>query len=197
MLAALLPVAGTLGVLGAMRVAAARGELRALAAIGVEPQRAAAGAVAGGAALGMIGPVVAALGIGDLAALFPRPVAVRTWVVDGDGLRELALGVRVGAGGVLSLEAPAHDAESALPHAAMSFAVAALAVAAVVCPVWVATAEGGSPWRRAAVGAGAILTAVAAFQAVGAGRLPAVGLLAAPLVLLIDAATARYRARAR
>src|SRR5262245_23971682 len=101
MLAALLPVAGTLGALGAIRVAAARGELRALAAIGVDPWRVSAGAVAGGASVGVLGPLAAALGVGDLAALFPRPVAARRWLVDGDGLRELALGVRVGARGVL------------------------------------------------------------------------------------------------
>ncbi|MFT3770887.1 MAG: hypothetical protein QM820_36170 [Minicystis sp.] len=196
MLAALSPVAGTLGTLGATRVAAARGELRALAATGVDPWRATAGAAAGGALLGLVGPLVAALGIGDLGALFPRPVAARRWIVDGDGLREIALGLRLGARGVLSLSAPLPGAAGALPAAAPLLAVGALAAAAIVCPVWVA-AGGGSGWRRAAVGVAAGVAAVAAFQAVAAGRLSAAALLVAPLVLLIDAAAARYRSRAR
>ncbi|APR78340.1 Hypothetical protein A7982_03687 [Minicystis rosea] len=196
MLAALSPLAGLLGTLGAMRVAAGRGELRALSAIGVDPWRAMAGAMAGGAVVGLVGPAGAALGIGDLAALFPRPAAARHWVVDGDGLRELTLGIRVGAHGILSLETPLPSAGSGLPPSAPALAIGALAVAAVVGPAWVVAAGGSTRWRAVA-GVVAVVAALASFQAVAAGRLSPVTLLTAPLVLLIDAAAARYRARAR
>jgi hypothetical protein len=196
MLSALAPVAGTLGTLGAIRLAAARGELRALAALGADPLRAGAGAAAGGALVGVLGPAGAALGLGDLAALFPRPLAARRWLVDGDGLREPSLGIRVGAHGVLSIEAPQPAAGSTLAASALPLAVAMLAAAAIACPVWIAATEGGSPWRRAAVGGAAIVAAIGSFQAVAAGRAAPVVLLTAPLVLLIDALITRYRARA-
>jgi hypothetical protein len=195
MLAALAPVAGTLGTLGAARLAAARGEVRALAAIGVTPERAAAGAVTGGALVGVTGPAAAAIGIGDLAALFPRPALGRHRIADGDGLRELALGIRVGPHGAVTLGAPVASTAVALPGSATAFAIAALAAAAVVCPVWIAAA-GGPPLRRGAVFTAAVVAAIGAFQAVAAGRLPPAALTAAPLVLLIDVAAARYRARA-
>jgi hypothetical protein len=193
MLAALAPVAGALGTLGAARLAAARGEVRALAALGVTPGRAAAGAAVGGALVGVLGPVAASLGIGDLSALFPRPALARRWAVDGDGLRELSLGLRVGPHAAITISAPGASPAGALPGSAAAFAVAALAAAAVACPVWIAA--GGPSWRRAAAFAAAVVAAIGAFQAVAAGRLPPVVLLAAPALLLIDAAIARYRAR--
>lgn len=98
----------------------------------------------------------------------------------------------------MRLEAPGHaaaGAAGAITSAATPLAVVMLAAAALVCPAWIAVAEGGSPARRLAVGTIAILTAIAAFQVVAAGRAPAGALLAAPLILLLDAATARYAAR--
>ena len=195
--AALGPVAGTLGAVGAMRLAGARGELRALAAVGVEPLRAVRGAVAGGVAMGLLGPLAAASGLSNLAALFPRPAGARRWIVDGAGLHETTLGLRVGPHGLFAVETSSTPTPpwGALPGSAAAFAVAALAGAAIVCPLWFAAAEGSSPGRRAAVGALGVMGAIAAFQLVAAGRVPPAALLAAPLGLLIDVAAARYGAR--
>src|SRR4051794_3052746 len=58
MVAALLPIAGSIGAIAAIRIAERRGELCALAAIGVDPVRAVRGAVLGGVVLGLIGPLL-------------------------------------------------------------------------------------------------------------------------------------------
>jgi hypothetical protein len=195
MLSALAPVAGTMGTLAALSLSAARGELRALAAIGVAPGRASAGAVTGGVMVGLAGPTAAGIGLGDLAALFPRPPVAHRWIVDGDGLRELGLGVRVGARGALALDPPHPASAGALPPAAVLGAVVMLAAAALVCPAW--AAGQGPARRRAAVAVAAVALSVGAFQGVAAGRLPAAALLAAPLLLLLDGAAARYGARPR
>jgi hypothetical protein len=196
MTSALAPLSGALGTLAAVRLAAARGELRALQSLGVEPARSVLGAIAGGIAAGIAGPLAAAAGLADLAQLFPRPLAARSWITDDAGiLHEITLGLRVGPGGALALEAP-RAVVAALPAGAAALAIVALALAAIVCPVWIA-AVGVSPVRRAGVGAAAVGAAIAAFQGVAAGRVPAALLVVAPLVLLSDATIARRSARPR
>jgi len=184
MTAALAPLCGALGTLAAARIAAGRGELVALAAVGADPRRAVLGAVLGGIGVGLLGPLAAGLGLADLDALFPRPGA-RAWVTDAAGLHETTLGLHIGLHGELALEAP-RAMISGLPAGAMAFALAALAATALAGPAWLA-APMGSPARRAGVGGAAAAMAIVAFQAVAAGRAPAFVLVAAPLVLLADA----------
>jgi hypothetical protein len=192
MTAALAPLAGALGALVALRGAESSGEVRALAAIGVDPWRAARGAVLGGVAVGGVGVLVVASGLGDLGVLFPR-LATRSWFTEGDGVRELSLGLHVAPGGLLSIETrrvAVAVAASMLPR--NTLALATLAVAAVAAPAWIA-APTCSLTRRLAVGAAAMSSAIVAFQAVAAGRLTPVALVAPPLLLLGDALVARYR----
>lgn len=197
MLSAIAPVAGGLGAFATVRIAAARGELRALAAIGVDPVRATAGAAAGGVLSGVLGPLVAALGAADLGGLFPRAGDARTWIPDAGGMLEPTLGVRVAAGGVLSLVTPSRLADTTLPASAAPLAVAVLAALAVIAPLWIIAAEATSPWRRTAVLVAAAVLAIGGFQGVAAGRAPPMILVAAPLLLFLDAALARYRPRPR
>jgi hypothetical protein len=196
MTAGLAPVAGALGALGAIRVAAGRGELRALAAIGAEPGRVVLGAAIGGAAVGLAGSLLGASGFADLAPLFPQPIAERAWIARDGGLCEAALGLCVDAGGMLSIAA-AHPARaaSAIPATARPLAALALGAAALSCPAWIAAPEAGPLARRTAVGAAAVAAAIVGFQAVAAGRAPPAVLGAAPLILVIDTAIARYLAR--
>jgi hypothetical protein len=196
MTAALAPLCGAMGTFTAARVAAARGELRALAAIGVEPVRAVLGAVAGGCAAGLLGALVAASGRAELDPLFPRPLAARTWVAEGGALHEIALGLRVGVDGELALEAP-RAAVAALPAGVTTFTIVALAVAAFACPAWIAAPPAASPARRAGVGAVSAGVAIAAFQGVAAAHLPVAALVVAPLILLSDVVIARYLGRLR
>ncbi len=143
--------------------------------------------------MGLSGTGVAGTGLADLEALFPREVAIRQWTVEGGGLREATLGLRIGAHGELMMEVPRAVA-GRLPAGATGFALAALVAAAVGCPAWVAVA-GGSVARRAAVGTVAVAVAIVAFQGVAAGRVPAWVLVVAPLVLMGDAVLTGARAR--
>jgi hypothetical protein len=193
MSAALAPICGALGTLAAVEVAAARGELLALAAVGVAPARAVAGAMLGGVAVGLSGPALVLAGLADLGALFPREAAARHWTPDRDGIVEATLGLRVGADGGLTL-LPAAAAPTGLPPAAATFALLAIALAALVVPAW-ATAARASARRSAVLGGLAAATAIVAFQGVGAGRLPAWVLVAAPVVLAIEAIARSRRVR--
>ncbi len=192
MVAALLPVAGSLGAFAAIRIAEGRGELRALFAIGVDPVRACRGAVTGGVALALIGPLLAASGLADLEGLFPRPMVPRLWIADGAGMLERTQGLRLDPGGALTLVTPLGEL-AAQPHAPRLFTALSLALAALAGPAWIAAPR--PPRARAIIVGLVVLTAIVAFQAVAAQRLPPIALLAAPLLLLIDAARARYLAR--
>lgn len=195
MVAALLPVAGSIGALAALRIAEGRGELRALAALGVDPVRAARGAILGGVALAIVGPALAASTLADLSGLFPQPVSVRLWIADGAAMRELTQGFRLDPGGGLSLFAPAPLADPIAVGrgAPLVCTVAALGLAAIGGPTWIATPR--PLLERSLVGTLTLLLAIVAFQGVAAGRLPPALLLGAPLLLLIDSARARYLAR--
>jgi hypothetical protein len=97
--AALAPVAGGMGALAAARIARSRGEARALEALGAHPLRALAGAVVGGALLGLAGGAVVVSGVADLEPLFPRPAEARVWLEDPEGgMRERSLGIRLALG---------------------------------------------------------------------------------------------------
>jgi hypothetical protein len=201
MASALGPIAGAVGALAAIRIAAGRGELRALAAIGVEPARAVRGAILGGVLLAAIGPALAASGVADLGGLFPRPAAARVWIADEDGMTELTQGLRIERGGAVARVAATGGEAPALPAGSTVLTVIALAIAAAGVPLWTAAAAawGGSAGPaarlRVVVGVAALVLAIVAFQAVAAGRLPAAALVGAPLILFLDGAAARYRAR--
>jgi len=199
MAAALAPIAGAVGALGAIRLAASRGELRALAACGADPVRAARGAIAGGVLLAALGPMLAASGVADLGGLFPRPAAARVWIASEGGMTELTQGLRVDRGGVPT-RVPASVREApTLPAGAALFTVIALGIAAAAVPLWTAAAAawgvGPVATIRLPIGVAALLLAIVAFQAVAAGRLAPALLIGPPLILFLDGARARYRAR--
>jgi hypothetical protein len=198
MAAALGPIAGAVGALGAIRIAAGRGELRALAACGANPVRAVRGAILGGVLLAALGPALAASGAADLGGLFPRPTAAHVWIASEGGMMERTQGLRVDRGGVVTrVAASAHEAP-ALPAGATLFTVIALGIAAAAVPLWTAAAAGwGAGFVaaiRVAVGVLALLLAIVAFQAVAAGRLAPALLIGPPILLFLDGARARYRA---
>lgn len=185
MIAALGPVAAGLGAFGAARVARDRGEIAALAAIGVDPRRAVAGAAVGAMAVAALGALVAIAGAADLSALFPRPSEPRVWIVEGDRLIERSLGIEVDASGSLTLLPPAPN-EAPLPRHARSFAALSILLLAIGCPLWAARFGVIPLLRRAAPAAIALALTLVAFQAVAAGRAPAWTLLVGSLVLLFS-----------
>jgi hypothetical protein len=192
MTAALSPLVGALGASWAVRIARARGELLALAAVGADPGRAIFGAVLGGTAIGAIGALVASSGYADTSGLFPQ-VAARVFLPEGAGLYEPTLGLHLGPGGALSIEA-GREAAAGLSAGTEAFTRVALAAAALACPAWVVEPQ-LSLARRVSVGAGALAAAIVVFQGVAAHRFPPPLLLLAPLLLLTDVALARYGSR--
>jgi hypothetical protein len=192
MTAALAPLVGALGAFWAVRIADARGELLALAAVGADPGRAVIGAVLGGTAIGVVGALVVSSGYADTSGLFPQ-VTARVFLPDGEGLYEPSLGLHIGPSGVLSIEA-GRAAAAGLSPGADAFTRIALFTAALACPAWVVE-PALSRARRASVGAVALAAAIVVFQGVAARRFPAPLLVLAPLLLLTDVALARYRSR--
>jgi hypothetical protein len=199
MAAALAPIAGAVGALGAIRLAAGRGELRALAAIGADPVRAARGAIVGGVILAALGPALAVSGAADLGGLFPRPAAAHVWIASEGGMTELTQGLRVEPGGAIARVSASAREAPVLPAGAALFTVAALAIAAIGVPLWTAAAAawgaGSAALSRVGIGVLALLLAIVAFQAVAAGRLPPALLIVPPFILFLDGVGARYRAR--
>ncbi|MDI1449168.1 hypothetical protein [Polyangium sp. 6x1] len=191
--AALAPVAGGLGALAAARIARARGEARALEALGAEPSRVMRGAVLGGAIVAAIGPALVIAAVADLDPLFPRPAAPSVWIVEADGgMRDAIRGTRLGPGGALEVAARAPEAPSGTPLGERRAAVGiALVILAFAAPLG-ATREGGSS-GRAAFAVLLVVAMIAAFQLAAAGRASAFVVCVPPLVLLAQALVPRYR----
>lgn len=204
MWAAVAPVLGALGTFATVRIAIARGEIGALAALGVDPARAARGAAIGGAIAGLAGVLVTASGRADLEALFPRPPEARAWTAEGDrALFEATLGIRVDAGGDVTFAGePEASIKTVTSGAAKEATIATIGLAALVCPMWVVEglsarnppARGRRVFRRGMVALVAAAMLIAAFQVVAAARASPVWLLASPLLLLADTVFMRYRA---
>lgn len=193
--AMLAPLSGALGAFGASRLARARGELRALEAIGVHPARAPFGATIGGALVGFVGTIVVLAGVADLEPLFPRPVESASWVeTEGGGMREVTRGVLVGRGGSLAVEPPSEVAsdraiaEQEDRRRAVSLALLLLSLSAPL-----AATRADSSARRLASLAAIGLALIAAFQLVAARRAVVWIVCAPPLALLANALAARYR----
>lgn len=190
--AALCPVSGALGTFGASQVARARGEARALAALGVHPSRALLGAVIGGALLGFVGTSVVVSGVAELAPLFPRPVEASIWEPDSAGaMVERRRGLVLRPGGELEvrevLPARERDRSGADRRAAVSVALLCLSIAAPLSSI-----RPSVSFARLSFLVALLLLAIASFQLVAAGLLPAFGVCVSPLLLLANAFAARY-----
>ena len=191
--AALAPAAGGIGALTAARIARARGETRALEALGADPFRVMRGAVLGGAIVAAIGPALVLADVADLEPLFPRPAAPSVWIGEPDGgMRDAIRGTRLGPGGALEVAARASEASAGAPvgerRAAVGIALVLLAFAAPLG----ATRDGGSS-GRVAFAVLLVVAMIAAFQFVAAGRASAFAVCVPPLVLLAHALVSRYR----
>ncbi len=192
--AALAPAAGAIGALAASRIARARGETRALEALGARPSRVLVGAVIGGAIVAAIGPALVFVSIADLEPLFPRPATPSAWVAEPNGgMRDGATGTRLGPGSALEVAQRSPEVALEVPlgerRVAVGFALVLLAIAAPLA----ATKADASPGRGAIVLL-LVVAMIAAFQLVGARRVSAFAVCVPPLVLLAHALVSRYRA---
>jgi hypothetical protein len=203
----LTPACAAIGVWVALAPAAARGEGRALAAIGRSRLQVAAAAVLGAAAVCAVaaGFLLASRHV-DASGFFPTVLHGTDWRWDGEAFVNRARGVFVTAEGAPEklAAAAAEDASvpGSLPPFARAAAALAMAIAGVAMPLLVAHAMLTRPVDRrfgrddgkalAAAGV-AVAASVVLFQAAAARLLPAMlGML--PPMLLLAYAVQRYRA---
>ena len=210
----LTPGCAAVGTWAALAPALARGEKRALEALGRSPARTGLAAAIGASAVALVAALaVAGLQGVDVAGFYPTAARARAWHWDGQGFVDEVRGIAVDAEGTPHRASPAPGAPSGigavtlLPPHARAAAALALAAAGMAFPLLVARAMLRSrfPSRRALRPPGAsrlpadtlVASAVVAaslvlFQAAAARRSPAL-LAAAPPVLLVAFALHRYR----
>jgi hypothetical protein len=185
-LAGLSSLAGGGGAFLALAQARARGEARALSAIGLPPARTAFGAVTGGAVVGLFGAALGLVPGVDLTPLFPHALPLGAgWVFDEGVWLDHASGLRVANdGAVTALAVGSNGNGGVLAGAPVAATIAALALAALAVPLW-ATAQGPTP-RRAGVSFVVASAVVFVFHLVAAHRIGAMMLVVPPLLLLAD-----------
>lgn len=169
-LSALAPLLVAVSVLGVAGHARSRGELAALAALGLSPWRAARGAACAGLFAAAV--VLAALVSpwADTSSLFPVVHPPLDWAVDALGSAARASGAVVLADGSITLAAVIPGATSVAPGALA--ALACVAPLALVVPYWAVTPM--SPRTRVGSLAATGALAIGAFHLVAAARvLPA------------------------
>ncbi|PIE06244.1 MAG: hypothetical protein CSA75_00555 [Sorangium cellulosum] len=185
------PLLGAVGALLANSQARRRGESLALAASGVHPSRACAGALAGVVMIGMAGATMLWAGVGELDGLFPRVEHTQwTWLPSQGQWEMEGGGVRVNAEGLTLRQGARPRAPWIVPREPVGATVAWMTLVLVD---WVREEIGG--WQRLALAVLSGGIGIAAFHLVGANQVCSWMLLVIPLPLLIQAWTQRTRRR--
>jgi hypothetical protein len=204
----LTPLCAAFGVWAALVPVRARGEARALQALGRSPAQVVAAAIAGAATIAVVAAVAigAARGV-DVAGFYPTATHTRTWEWRDNAFVDRVRGLRVSADGAPERLAEAASAppEGPIPPHGRLAAALAMAIAGLALPVLVAHAvigrRSGPDKRRRrryertaiAVASGvAVVASVLCFQAAAARLLPALTGVLPPLALLAFALR-RYR----
>jgi len=193
----LAPVCAAIGAWLALAPARARGDDRALAALGRSPWQREAAAIAGGGLVAILASLaIGALGQIDVAGFYPRAEESIEWRYDGAGFASEDRRWTVAADGVPHVAEPAGlgTAATGVPPCGRAAAALATATLGVALPMLVARARSKRAVGIAlfAIGFGA-LTTVLAFQAAAAQLASPLAALVPPLLLLVAAAS-RYRA---
>jgi len=196
----LTPACAAFGVWAALVPVRARGEARALQAIGRSPAQVVAAAVAGAATIAIVAAVaIAAVHRVDVAGFYPTATHTRTWEWRDHAFVDRTRGLRVAANGAperLVMDASTMPQGPVPPHGRLAAALA-MALSGLALPVLVAHAvigrRTGSPrsfrrrYERTAIAVAAGFTVVASvlcFQAAAARLLPAMTGVLPPLALL-------------
>jgi hypothetical protein len=210
----LTPVCAAVGAWGALAPVRARGEVRALEALGRSRVQIAAAAIGGGAAVALLAAVVlGAIRTVDVAGFYPSALHSSAWRWQDGGFINRALGLAVDAEGAPARLALPTEARplAGIPQGGRAAAAIATALAGVALPMLVAqillarharpadgerlgdgSATSGARWPAAAAG-GAIVLSIMLFQAAAVRRVPALSATLPPAALLAFA-VARYRA---
>jgi len=191
-LAAFLPAVGVIAQALVLAQCRERGELGALAALGVSPPRQVLGAIAAGLTLGGAAVALVLLPHSDVRSLFPVVNGGSSFVAVGDALRDPVSGIVFSPDGSLAFGAatePALSASAPGRGAALGF----------VAPLACATAFWGAAPLRALprLGAAAVcfVLSVVVLHAVAAGRLSPALLWVGAAPLAAQAILAFRRAR--
>lgn len=183
---ALLPVAGALSGAIVLGQARARGEVRALGALGISPMTIARGPWLGAVLVGLLGVMAIAAGLARVDGLFPRIEQELVWTFSDGAWTELSRGVVVTPSGQIRFQAAEGVPAPIEPRSFESATLLALSLTSLVLPAWALAPSGAARRLGFALFAGAI--AVGSFHLVGAEKLPGLGLLAMPALLLLDTA---------
>jgi hypothetical protein len=191
----LAPACAAIGTWLALASPRARGEDRALAALGRSPWQRAAAAVGGGAAIALVAStVIAGVPRVDVTGFYPRVERELRWRFDAgtfasdDGTWSIAPdGAPTHADPPPAPAGSAADS-SAIPRRGRGAAALATALAGIALPMLIArTRRRTLPFAAIALGATSFLT-ILAFQAAAGARIPAFGVTLPPFVLLVLAA---------
>jgi hypothetical protein len=210
----LTPVCAAIGAWGALAPVRARGEVRALEALGRSRVQIALAAIAGGAAVALVAAlVVGAVRVVDVAGFYPSAPHASAWHWQDGAFVNRALGLSVDAEGTPARFAPAAEARplAGIPRGGRAAAAIATALAGVALPMLLAQLllarhAGPADGQRlgdgrvvstarwpAAAAAAAIALSVMLFQAAAARLVPALTATLPPAALLAFA-VGRYRA---
>jgi hypothetical protein len=209
----LTPICAAVGAWGALGPMRARGEVRALEALGRSLGQIAAAAIAGGATLA----VGAALALGSLSAVdaagfYPTALRPSAWHWEADTFVNHVRGLRVDAEGTPERFAPPIEVQprATIPPrgrgaAALATAMAGLALPMLLSQLLLGRPSGGAGGGRSAPGRGlgrplwpvvlavaSVVASVMLFQAAAAHLVPAL-LAALPPAFLLAFALGRYR----
>jgi hypothetical protein len=203
----LAPACAALGAWVALAPAAARGEARALAALGRSRAQIAAAAVAGAAFVALIAALALfAVRRVDVSGFYPTATRASTWQYAGAAFVDRAHALLVGPDGAPDTLSPAaSDDASTLdttPRHGRAAAALATAVAGIALPLLLAHAMLSRPAERRfgrndakalLAAGGAIAASIVLFQSAAARQMPAL-LGALPPFALLAFAVQRYRA---
>lgn len=172
--------------------ARARGEIRALTALGASPFRATRGARVAGWFLGLVGVALLLSPLADPTPLFPAVVRSTPWLAFGSSLADPASGARVTADGMVAFGEIANSV--GIAHAPGRWAAfASNAPIALVTPVWAACPLGIG--ARLAAAFVALVIAIVTLHGVAAEELPTLGLVLASVPLMLQAGWSFREAR--
>jgi hypothetical protein len=211
----LTPVCAAVGAWGALAPVRARGEVRALEALGRSRVQIALAAIAGGAAIALAAAVVlGAIRTVDVAGFYPSALRSSAWHWQDGAFVNHAQGLAVDADGTPARVALPTEgrALAGIPQGGRAAASIATALAGVALPMLLAQlllarhagpaagerlglgrATARARWPVAAASAAAIAASVMLFQAAAARLVPAIS-AAIPPAALLAFAVERYRA---
>jgi hypothetical protein len=196
----LAPVCAAIGTWLGQARGFARGEGRALAALGRAPLATSAAAVLGGAGVAFVAAAAMALsGQVDVSGFFPVARAPDAYVSLGHGVFvDASSGYRIEPDGAItppSFEAPAPRRRSSpVPSGGRTAAAVSTGLAGLALPLLAARAARGSWWGKSWVVALALAASTLLFHAAAAHLVGALAATVPPLVLLAFAAERTMRA---